>query len=159
MRLNSHMVIPASFAIQTLRQCTVCSQTRLLEIFRQRASHFALPDTAHITISLTLYFFTLYFFLLIFFCTLKRNEVLCICNICGFFEFIIFVRTMNGRQSSHRLSDYGLRNGMCLKSQQPQLGKIEVKMEMSCLLVWMLCLRIEFLIRNSVQPATMKWSL
>ena len=127
MRLNCHMLSPAAFAIQTLRQCTVCAQTRLLEIFRQRASNITLPDNAHLTITLTLYCFmiafTLYCFIF-FVCTLKRNEVLRICNICGFFEVIIWQRTINGRQSSYGLHDYGLRSGLCLKSQQSQLGKI-----------------------------------
>lgn len=99
MRLNSHMLIPESFAIQTFRQCTVCAQTLLLEMFRQCARNITLPDNADLTITLTLCCFLLAF--IIFVCTLKRNEVLRICNICGFFDIIIFACTMNGRQSSY----------------------------------------------------------
>ena len=68
------MLIPESCAIQTLRQCTVCAQTLLLEIFRQRASNITLPDNAHLTFTLTLYCFIFAF--IIFVCTLNRNDFL-----------------------------------------------------------------------------------
>ena len=70
MRLKSHMVIPASFAIQALRDRTV----QQFELFRQSACNCTLPESPRITVTFTLPDSIFDRFIRV--CTLPMNEFL-----------------------------------------------------------------------------------
>ena len=100
MRLKSHMVIPASFAIQALRDRTV----QQFELFRQSACNCTLPESPRITVTFTLPDSIFDRFIRV--CTLNMNdEVLRLWGMCRNERARIAVQTER------------LRSRMCMKSK------------------------------------------